>query len=135
MEKTIDERERLYRAVKRSRPNWLDQEGKPTPAMYKDKGGNSVDRDGGREENAVICYMEEETFKGRLKGVVRLAAGECMAEPNAVEVQAAPTENNPYHANLILDEKDIFKSNLQALKLADISRVVYLNQEMKWVDI
>ncbi len=133
MRNIINQNELLYRAIKRSKPEWFENE-KPTPAMFKETGGNSVDRDGGREESEIIRFMNEETFPGRLKGVVRLSAGECMSGPNAVKVVADPSKDNPYHANIFLCENDIFKYDLQALKLSDISTVVYINQNMDWVE-
>ncbi len=133
MESKIKENELLYRAIKRSRRDWLDNEGKPTPAMYKDEGGNSVDRDGKRDEDSIINFMKEGIFKGRLKGVVKLYAKECMNEPYAVKIKSAPTKENPYHANIILNEENLFICDLQALKLADISTVIFINQNMEWI--
>ena len=51
----ISEEEELFRAIKRSKPSWLDG-GKPVSAMFKDN-GNSVDRDGKRTLEDIICFM------------------------------------------------------------------------------
>lgn len=134
MENKIHEDENLFRAIKRSKPDWMDNFGKPTPAMYKDKGGNSVDRDDKRDENEIIEFMENGIFKGRLKGVVKVNAGKCMKAPILARVAADPKDNNPYHANIFIDE-DEKRSSLQALMLADSSVVVYLNESMNWVYI
>lgn len=101
--------------------------------MYKDRGGNSVDRDDGRKLDEIIQFMDNGLFKNRLKGIVSLNAGKCMAEPYAAEVRAAASVENPYHANIFIDEKNEFRGMLQALKLSDISTVVYVNKSMKWV--
>ena len=134
MESKIESTEELYRAVKRSKPDWLDNCGKPTPAMFKDANGNSVDRDGKRTLEEIINFMNEGIFKNRLKGVVKINAGVCMEEPIQAKVEAAPSEENPYHANIFVDE-DAEKSALQALMLADNSEVVYTNPEMEWINI
>lgn len=133
MQQRINYEEILYRAVKRSKPDWLDDKGKPTSAMFKDENGNSVDRDGERTLEEVVGFMNGGVFKGRLKGVVSLNAGECMSEPYAAEVVAAPSIENPYHANIYTCADNELISPLQALKLADISKVVYFDGFMKWV--
>ena len=126
MKDKIESTEDLYRAIKRSKPSWLDDDGKPTSAMFKDIGGNSVDRDDKRELNEIIRFMDEGIFKRRLKGVVRINAGDCMNEPICAKVEAAPSETNPYHANIYID------GLVQALMLADSSEVVYLDTTMEW---
>ncbi len=125
----IQENEMLYRAIKRSRPDWLEY-GRPSSAMFKDRNGNSVDRGDNRSLDLIVQFMMAVTFGRRLKGVVELNAGECMEI--GVKVNAAPTENNPYHANIYIDE-DEQRGALQALMLADISRMVYINREVDWV--
>lgn len=131
MEKKIQKNEMLYRAIKRSKPDWLES-GKPTSAMFKDQKGNSVDRDAQRKLDDIINFMNEGVFKNRLKGIVELNAGECMDEPINAVVKAAPTEANPYHANIFIAD-DEQKGSLQALMLADISRVVHINEAVNWV--
>lgn len=57
MDKTVVRSEILYRAVKRSQPDTIDEHGKPTPALFKDDNGVSVDRDGDRFEPEIIdCF-------------------------------------------------------------------------------
>jgi hypothetical protein len=68
MDNKIQKTENLYRAIKRSKPDWLDKEGKITSAMYKDEKGNSVDRDAQRELSDIVEFMNTGTFKNRLKG-------------------------------------------------------------------
>lgn len=131
MEDKIDVNEMLYRAVKRSRPDWLEN-GKPTSAMFKDENGNSVDRDGCRSLEEIVQFMRDTTFGNRLKGVVELNAGDCMN--TGAEVIAAKTEKNPYHANIFLNDDEKIGA-LQALMLADVSLIVYEDPEIKWVCI
>lgn len=129
MEENVQKSELVYRAVKRSKPNWLDQ-GNATPAMFKDIGGNSVDRDGKRSREEVIEFMNSITFPKRLKGVVELRAGECM--DTGVEIIPDPKVYNPYHANIFLSENED-EANLQALMMADMGSLIYFNSEMQWV--
>lgn len=129
MREKIQENEMLYRAIKRSKPDWLEN-GRPSSVMFKDKNGNSVDRGDNRSLDSIVLFMMAVTFGRRLKGVIELNAGECMRI--GVKVKAAPTDNNPYHANIFIDD-DEQKGTLQALMLADISKVVYINREVDWV--
>lgn len=129
MKDKIEKQEMLYRAIKRSRPDWLEK-GKPTSGMFKDENGNSVDRDDNRSIEEIVQFMRNTTFGKRLKGVVELNAGDCMNI--GTKVVAAKTEKNPYHANIFLDDDEKI-GTLQALMLADVSVVVYENPEIKWV--
>lgn len=129
MNSKIEKHEMLYRAIKRSRPDWLE-EGKPTSVMFKDKDGNSVDRGDNRLLENIVQFMKDTTFGKRLKGVVKLNAGDCM--DIGVKVIAAVTENNPYHANIFIDENEELGS-LQALMLADVSHIVYEDPKINWV--
>lgn len=129
MENKVQNDEMLYRAIKRSKPDWLEN-GKPTSVMFKDANGNSVDRGDKRSIDDIVQFMKNVTFGKRLKGVVELCAGFC-TEVGA-EVIAAPTENNPYHANIYMAD-DEQMSSLQALFLADRSRVVYEDKTIQWV--
>lgn len=133
MKEPIDENEKLYRAIKRSKPSWLDL-GKPSSAMFKDDDGVSVDRDGGRNLSEVIDFMETGIFKKRLKGVCCLNAKECICEPVNAYVCADATEGNPYHALIFSNENKEGLSSIQALQLADLCELVYLNEEMEWVN-
>lgn len=130
MEKLLQKKEMLYRAIKRSKPDWLDDLGKPTPYMYKDADGNSVDRDGNRDLEEIISFMDNGVFKKRLKGVVEVNAGVCM-DIGATVIEAANDEN-PYHANIFISEDDMI-GPIQSLMIADASKVVYMNKKMSWV--
>ena len=73
----IADSEILYRMVKKSDPNGFIN-GKPTAALFMDKSGASVDRDGGRSEEEII-----ENFKWRFrkkddyKTSVKISAQQC----------------------------------------------------------
>ena len=129
---TISDDEFLYRAIKRSRPDWLDG-GKPTSAMYKDYGGNSVDRDGKRELSQIIDFMRNGHLFPRVKGIVEIEAAKCL-EIGTVVI-AAPSDDDVFHANILLNTEDINIQNLRALQLADASRIVFEDDDMKWVEL
>ena len=61
---------------------------------------------------------------------MEINAGVCMEIGTSVEPD--PSESNPYHANIIIDEDEAL-GNVQALMLADASKVVYMDSVMKWV--
>ena len=126
----IQRNENLYRAIKRSNSNWLDDNNLPTSAIFKDDNGVSVDRDGNRDENDIIGFMQNISFPRRVKGIVRVSAEECFTV--GANAEPAPTERNPYHANIFLNTDNIFKQNLQAHKLADACRLIFFDKEKKW---
>ena len=132
LSKNIQDNEQLYRAVKRSRPDWLDGSNIPTSAMFKDSNGVSVDvdRDGNREESEIFKFMREVSLPKRVKGIVRLAVSEC--RKTGTKVESAPSEVNPYHANILLDSDDIRRYNIQALKLARASKLVFFDESKEW---
>lgn len=66
MDTKVQKHEMLYRAIKRSKPEWLDDDGQATSYMFKDKNGNSVDRDDSRPLDEIIQFMNDGVFKKRL---------------------------------------------------------------------
>lgn len=130
MRRDIQAYEQLYRAVKRSKPDWLDSKNRPTSAMFKDANGVSVDRDDKREESEIVSFMCEFSLPKRVKGIVRLAVSECFSA--GTKVEAAPSEVNPYHANIFLDYSDIRRQNIQALKLARASSLIFFDATKEW---
>ena len=62
METVVQREEILYRVIKRSQPDTVDNNGHPTSALFKQEDGVSVDRDGERRESTII-----ETFKNRFE--------------------------------------------------------------------
>ena len=121
--------ELLYRVIKRSRPDCINSKGEVSPALFKDKDGVSVDRDGDRTETEVISFIIENTFPKRAKAVTMVSAKLCFEIELVVE--PAPSLVNPFHANIFMDA-DENKRNIQALKLADNCRLVYYDPDMEW---
>ena len=127
----VKENELLYRAIKRSKKDCLAGK-RITPALFKyEKGGISVDRNVNRQRTEVIEFMRNNPrLYNRVKGVAELSVTDC--KRLGTSVIADPSDENPYHANIFLDENDEFKQNIQALGLADACKLVFYNEEMQW---
>lgn len=120
----ITDSEILYRVVKKSDPDgFID--GKPTAALFMDKSGVSVDRDGGRTEKDII-----ENFKWRFrkkedyKTAVKISAGEC----RNIETFPNPIGNkkNQYHAEIWDSEDKQAISFFKAIRLAQLCKEVQI---------
>lgn len=118
----IEDSEMLYRMVKKSDPDSFVN-GKATAALFMDKKGASVDRDGGRTEEEIV-----ETFKWRFrkkdeyKTAVKISAGQC----RMIGTFPNPTGNkkNKYHAEIWESEDEQLISIIKALQLAAICKEV-----------
>lgn len=128
MDKIVTHNEILYRAVKRSQPDAISEDGSPTSALFKQDNGVSVDRDGGRVEEEII-----ETFKARFttrfKGLFRVGADICIDHSMAV-IPADKT--NEYHAEIFDDFDKTPLSQLNALILADSAQIVTYCSNVQW---
>ena len=129
MEETVQRHEILYRAVKRSQPDTMDENGHPTSALFKQADGVSVDRDGGREEKIIIDAFKNR-FDRRFKGLVRVGADVCIDNDMAVIPE---TSSNTYHAEIFENTDKQSLGQLKALILADNSEVVVFEPQVKWV--
>lgn len=129
MEETVQRNELLYRVIKRSQPDSMNEKGRPTSALFKQENGVSVDRDGERNEVAII-----ETFKARFdkrfKGLVKVGADICIDNDIVVIPE---TSSNIYHAEIFENVDKDPLGQLKALILADQSEVVIYEPEVKWV--
>lgn len=128
METVVQQDETLYRIVKRSQPDTIDENGHPTSALFKQDDGVSVDRDGDREINDIIDTFKNR-FNKRFKGLVELQADVCLK--NNIAVIPKPTENI-YHAEIFENEDKEPLSQLKALILADYSKVVIYDPDVEW---
>lgn len=125
----VQKTEQLYRVVKRSQPDALNAEEKPTSALFKQDDGVSVDRDGGRLEVIIIDRFKK-SFNTRYKGLTKVAAKVCLE--NDMAVIPAPTENS-YHAEIFENVDKEPLSQLKALILADNAEVIDYEPKVKWV--
>ena len=129
MEETVQENELLYRMIKRSQPDSMDEKGRPTSALFKQDDGVSVDRDGERTEEVVIKAFKDR-FEKRFKGLVRVGADVCLDNNMAVIPE---TTFNMYHAEIFESVNKEPLGQLKALILADSSEVIAYEPEVKWV--
>ena len=130
MEETVQRHEILYRAVKRSQPDAMDENGRPTSALFKQADGVSIDQDGGREEKIIIDAFKNR-FDRRFKGLVRVGADVCI--DNNMAVIPKPSVNDEYHAEIFENPDKQPLGQLKALILADNSEVVVVEPQVKWV--
>lgn len=129
MEETVQRNELLYRVIKRSQPDSMDEAGRPTSALFKQEDGVSVDRDGERDEEIIINTFKDR-FNKRFKGLVKVGADICIDNNIAVIPE---TSSNIYHAEIFENTDKDPLGQLKALILADHSEVVIYDQEVKWV--
>ncbi len=129
MEETVQRNELLYRVIKRSQPDSMDEKGRPTSALFKQEDGVSVDRDGERKEKVIIKTFKER-FDRRFKGLVKVGANVCIDNSMAVIPE---TSSNIYHAEIFENEGKVPLGQLKALILADSSDVVVYEPEVNWV--
>ena len=106
----------------------MDENGRPTSALFKQDNGVSVDRDGNRSEDIIIKKFKER-FDIRFKGLVRVGADVCIDNSMAVIPE---TSSNVYHAEIFENEDKVPLGQLNALILADNSEVVVYESEVKW---
>lgn len=129
MEETVQRNELLYRVIKRSNPDSMDEKGRPTSALFKQDNGVSVDRDGNRNEEVIIKTFKAR-FDKRFKGLVKVGANVCIDSNMAVIPEAS---SNIYHAEIFENEDKVPLGQLKALILADNSDVVVYEPKVKWV--
>lgn len=91
----VSEDEQLFRAVHPKQ--WKDRDDRPSSACFKQTGGPSVDRDGGRDLDEIVSALDE--IKGSEYGVSEVDAGFCISGTD-VHVEAEPLEVNEYHATI-----------------------------------
>lgn len=129
MEETVQKNEMLYRVIKRSQPDSMDERGRPTSALFKQDNGVSVDRDGERDEEVIIKTFRNR-FDKRFKGLVKVGAGVCIDNNMTIIPE---TSSNIYHAEIFENVDKDPLGQLKALILADSSEVVTYEPEVKWV--
>lgn len=129
MEETVQRNELLYRVIKRTQPDSMDENGRPTSALFKQDNGVSVDRDGDRGEEVIIKTFKNR-FDKRFKGLVKVGANICIDHNMAVIPE---TSSNIYHAEIFENTDKDPLGQLNALILADSSEVVTYEPEVNWV--
>ena len=111
--------ERLYRAVYPPdvMPLFWKENGNVSSAVFKDKNGLSVDRDGGREERDVIVDMRIR-FCG---AIISLLVEDCVT-CEAV-VRYLPSKQSMFHSEIHGSENRKLLSQSQCKHLANAARI------------
>lgn len=131
MDIEVKENENLYRAVKRSNPDYIIGKNKVSSAMFKDESGVSVSRDGGRSEKEVISSFKDSPFwSKRLKAIGRITNKDC--QDVNVYVIEDPSQNDKYHSLIFGDKNKNNITNIQALRLSDKCAIVYCDMDMSY---
>ena len=127
----INEEEFFFRAIKRSRPDCVEG-GRVTSALFKEERGFgvSVDRDAQRKEEEVIAFMLNGNLSGRVKGIANFLAIWC--EVIGAKISETPSNDNPYHIDIFLDQENEQRQDIQAWQLAKACNVVYEDKNMAW---
>ncbi|BDZ77062.1 hypothetical protein [Claveliimonas bilis] len=128
METVVQREEILYRVIKRSQPDTVDNNGHPTSALFKQEDGVSVDRDGERRESTIIETFKNR-FEKRFKGLVKVQASVCIDNAMAVIPE---TKSNIYHAEIFENTNKEPLTQLKALILADSSEMVVYDSSVEW---
>lgn len=123
MDETFAPDERLYRGL---HSMWIEEDESISSAAFKDSGGVSVDRDGGREERTCIDRMIGAL--PQLAGVGRLTCGEveeCEAIPRYL-----PVDGNEYHSEIHDSANQVqIKSRSKSKKLANRCQIVFKKED------
>ena len=109
--------ERLYRGI---HAMWLDGN-RITSAAFKDSGGVSVDRDGGRNEGE--CIERIISALPQISGVGRLTSAD-VESCGAVTIYC-PTQDNVYHSQIQDSKEQVKMPQSKARKLANRCLLVY----------
>jgi len=113
----VADTETLYRAV-RAWPKYWKENGKLSPAAFKDSRGLSVDRDGDRNEGKVIHDFRKRKFDGTL---ISVGAKEC----KELNVYLKPKPPKwPYHVLVLDSQNEIVISDEKCDKLRQIAKNV-----------
>lgn len=119
----IEDEETLYRVALSTMPGPFNDDGSVSPAIFMDAKGASVERDGEREEQAVMEVLKKRFRRDKkLIGAVKITAGKCR------EIGTFPNPigngNNEFHAEIHDSEKVVLVSLLKAMMMAKNCRIV-----------
>ena len=119
MTEQFDECERLYRAVYPPdiMPLFWKENGEISSAVFKDKKGLSVERDGGRSDGEVINNMRL-YFYGSIISVLVRDCDSCKAV-----LRYLPTRRSEYHSEIHGSDDRAILSQSQCKYLARVARV------------
>ncbi len=116
-ESEIQDSEILYRAI---HPNfWNYEEDKPTSALFKDRKGVSVDRDGERSKEEAVNFLlnSRKNF-----GAGNINAGQTRHIGTYLKPDKIP--GNDFHALILESESKILLSNKKAKELSRMINII-----------
>jgi hypothetical protein len=116
--------EDLFRGVLRSVEHAFNVEtGRPSSAVFKDPGGCSVDRDGGRDTHVILDSLSQNIRK-EIIGAAVVNAGICLDAE--ICLIPKPSRKNSYHALMCGDPET------KILKPAQFAVIGY---SLKWIPL
>lgn len=116
-ESEIQDSEILYRAIHPS--FWNYEEDRPTSALFKDKKGVSVDRDGERTEKEATTFLLNSR---QYYGAGKLNAGQTRNVDTYLKPDKIP--ENDFHSLILESESKIQLSNGKAKKLSRMINII-----------
>lgn len=117
----VEDHELLYRAVPKFPNYWNKDRNSVSSALFKDKNGVSVDRDGNRKEN-VICKQLQNKISNSIAAI--------SVKTNSVRSISAlvlpkPSNANQYHAEIHDSETKILLSSSKAKRLSKMGKLIW----------
>lgn len=123
MDEHFASNENLYRGL---HPLWIEDDNTVSSAAFKDSGGVSVDRDGGRNHRECVDRLLEAL--PRLAGVCKLTV--CDVEACDAIAVYRPMSDNEYHSEIHDSVGQVqIKSKSKAKKLSDKSQIVFKKED------
>lgn len=121
--------ERLFRAVPNLPNYWKHDQQKYSSAIFKQRGGTSVDRGGGRAAEVVINLFATRKPGYGLVSILAQQCRECNAHPVAKPIEATEeAEANEYHAEIHDSPTRVEIKGPKAGKLRDCADVLVLTE-------
>ncbi|MEW6508802.1 MAG: hypothetical protein AB1432_13765 [Bacteroidota bacterium] len=116
-ESEIQDSETLYRAIHPS--FWNYEEDKPTSALFKDRKGVSVDREGNRSNDDAVNFLlsSRQNF-----GAGKLNAGQTRRVGTYLKPDKTP--ENVFHALILESESKILLSSRKAKELSRMINII-----------
>lgn len=123
MDEHFASNECLYRGL---HSLWIEDDNTVSSAAFKDSGGVSVDRDGGRNQRECVDRLLEAL--PQLVGVCKLTI--CDVEACDAVAVYRPISNNEYHSEIHDSVGQVqIKSRSKAKKLSVRSQIVFIKED------
>ena len=120
----ISDGEKLFRAIKKIPDWWNFETNKPTSAVFKDKNGVSVDRQGGRTEEQATNYLKRKLSP--LRAVINIVTKKCR-ETGTFPIYC-PSKKDKFHSEIHGSPNNKYISPSKARSLALASEISYFDK-------